>query len=86
MLSVCANAFLHHMVRNIAGVLIAIGAGEQPTSWVADVLNACDRTKGGVTAAASGLYLAGVRYAAELGLPSEPPDLAAACPVGADQV
>ena len=86
-LDICANAFLHHMVRNIAGVLIAIGTGEQPTSWAADVLAARDRTQGGVTAAASGLYLSGVRYAAALGLPSEPPDLiAAACPVGADQV
>jgi tRNA pseudouridine38-40 synthase len=86
-LGVCANAFLHHMVRNIAGVLIAIGSGEQPASWAADVLAARDRTKGGVTAAASGLYLAGVRYAPSLGLPSEPADpIGAACPLGADQV
>jgi tRNA pseudouridine38-40 synthase len=86
-LDVCANAFLHHMVRNIAGVLIAIGTGEQPTRWAAEVLAARDRTQGGVTAPASGLYLSGVRYAPALGLPSEPVDpLAAACPVGADQV
>ncbi len=72
MLTVCANAFLHHMVRNIAGVLIAIGCGERPTDWAAQVLEARDRTKGGVTAAPGGLYLAGIRYAPALGLPSEP--------------
>jgi tRNA pseudouridine38-40 synthase len=71
-LTVCANAFLHHMVRNIAGVLIAIGCGERPTEWAAEVLAARDRTKGGVTAVPGGLYLAGIRYAASLGLPSEP--------------
>jgi tRNA pseudouridine38-40 synthase len=71
-LSVCANAFLHHMVRNIAGVLIAIGAGERPIDWAAEVLAARDRTRGGVTAPPGGLYLAGIRYAPTLGLPSEP--------------
>lgn len=71
-LTVCANAFLHHMVRNIAGVLIAIGSGERPTDWTATVLEARDRTKGGVTAAPGGLYLAGIRYTPGLGLPSEP--------------
>jgi len=77
-LTVCANAFLHHMVRNIAGVLIAIGSGERPTEWAAEVLAAHDRTRGGVTAAPGGLYLAGIRYAASLALPSAPPwDVAA---------
>lgn len=70
-LSVCANAFLHHMVRNIAGVLIAIGSGERPTDWTATVLAARDRTKGGVTAPPGGLYLAGIRYTPSLALPSE---------------
>jgi tRNA pseudouridine38-40 synthase len=70
-LTVCANAFLHHMVRNIAGVLIAIGCGERPTDWAATVLEARDRTKGGVTAAPGGLYLTGIRYTPALGLPSE---------------
>ena len=73
-LTVCANAFLHHMVRNIAGVLIAIGSGERPTGWAAEVLAARDRTKGGVTAPPGGLYLAGIRYTPALGLPSEPFD------------
>jgi tRNA pseudouridine38-40 synthase len=86
-ISVLANAFLHHMVRNIAGVLIAIGAGERPESWAAEVLAARDRKKAGITAPAAGLYLAGVRYSASLGLPSESVAiLPAACPVHADQV
>lgn len=90
-LSVLANAFLHHMVRNIAGVLIAVGTGERPDQWVADVLAARDRTAGGVTAPAAGLYLAGVRYSPRLGLPSEPADIfpvfgPVSCPVQPDQV
>lgn len=71
-LTVTANAFLHHMVRNIAGVLIAIGTGERPVDWTAEVLSYRDRKLGGVTAAPGGLYLAGIRYAAALKLPSEP--------------
>ena len=59
------------MVRNIAGVLFAIGAGEQSTEWAAQVLAARDRTQGGVTAPASGLYLVGVAYDPELALPGE---------------
>jgi tRNA pseudouridine38-40 synthase len=70
--SVMANAFLHHMVRNIAGVLIAIGTGERPLAWSAEVLAARDRRRGGVTAPASGLYLTGIRYSPVLDLPSEP--------------
>lgn len=68
---VTANAFLHHMVRNIAGVLIAVGCGDRPVQWVADILAARDRKQGGVTAVPQGLYLVGVRYAAALQLPSE---------------
>ena len=73
-ITVRANAFLHHMVRNIAGVLIAIGSGERSTDWSAEVLAARDRTKGGVTAPPGGLYLTGIRYTPSLGLPSEPAD------------
>jgi tRNA pseudouridine38-40 synthase len=65
-----ANAFLHHMVRNIAGVLMTIGRGEQPPHWAAEVLEARDRRKGGVTAPAAGLYLIAVRYPPEFSLPS----------------
>lgn len=68
-LEVTANAFLHHMVRNIAGVLIAIGKGEQPESWAKDVLEHRDRTLGGVTAAADGLYFLGPRYPARFAIP-----------------
>lgn len=86
-LDVTANAFLHHMVRNIAGVLIAIGVGERPMSWVAEVLAARDRRQGGVTAAPGGLYLAGVRYAESLRLPSESSESwVAACRAEPDQV
>jgi tRNA pseudouridine38-40 synthase len=68
-LHVEANAFLHHMVRNIAGVLIAIGLGTRPVSWAAEVLAARDRTAGGITAAADGLYLTAVNYGAGFGIP-----------------
>lgn len=64
-----ANAFLHHMVRNIAGVLMAIGAMEQPVEWARQVLEHCDRSLGGVTAMPSGLYLTGVHYPAQFELP-----------------
>ena len=69
MIEVEANAFLHHMVRNIAGVLMTIGMGREEPDWAVDVLKARDRTLGGVTAAADGLYLIGVRYPAHFGLP-----------------
>lgn len=67
-----ANAFLHHMVRNVAGSLIAVGNGDRPPAWVARVLESRDRTQAGVTAPPQGLYFAGVEYPAELGLPSAP--------------
>lgn len=59
---VTANAFLQHMVRNIAGSLIEIGSGKREIEWMTDVLNAKDRTRGGITAPANGLYLVGVEY------------------------
>ncbi|MEZ5540520.1 MAG: tRNA pseudouridine(38-40) synthase TruA [Pseudomonadota bacterium] len=68
-IDVIANAFLHHMVRTIAGVLIAIGRGEQAPGWSAQLLAARDRTAGGVNAPAAGLYLVGVAYDAHFGLP-----------------
>jgi tRNA pseudouridine38-40 synthase len=70
-LAITANAFLHHMVRNIAGVLIAIGTGDQTIDWTREVLEARNRTEGGITAPPGGLYLTGVRYAPALQLPSE---------------
>ncbi|GAA5316822.1 MAG: tRNA pseudouridine(38-40) synthase TruA [Candidatus Pelagadaptatus aseana] len=68
-LEISANAFLHHMVRNITGVLLAIGAGEKPVSWASEVLAARDRRQGGVTARPDGLYLVSVSYSDEFGLP-----------------
>ncbi len=64
-----ANAFLHHMVRNIAGVLMAIGAGERPVEWARQVLDHQDRTLGGVTAPSAGLYLTQVSYPEQFVLP-----------------
>jgi tRNA pseudouridine38-40 synthase len=65
-----ANAFLHHMVRNIAGSLILVGRGERPVEWVDEVLEARDRTKAGPTAPPQGLYFVGAEYPAGFGLPS----------------
>lgn len=67
---VVANAFLHHMVRTIAGVLIAVGRGEQAPGWTAQLLAARDRTAGGVNAPAAGLYLVGVVYDERYRLPA----------------
>ncbi len=67
-LDVRANTFLHHMVRNIAGALISVGCGDRPVEWVGEVLAHRDRTRGGVTAPADGLYLVGVRYPAQFGI------------------
>jgi tRNA pseudouridine38-40 synthase len=64
-----ANAFLHHMVRNVAGVLMAIGAGEQAIDWSRKVLETRDRTRGGVTAPPHGLYFMAVEYPSEFGIP-----------------
>jgi len=64
-----ANAFLHHMVRNIAGVLMTIGAGEQPVDWARQVLESRRREQGGVTAHPYGLYLVHVEYPAQFDVP-----------------
>jgi tRNA pseudouridine38-40 synthase len=70
--SLCANAFLHHMVRNIVGSLIAVGQGKQPPGWIADVLAQRDRSKAAPTFMADGLYLARVDYPAQWQLPQQP--------------
>jgi len=64
-----ANSFLHHMVRNIAGVLMAIGSGEAEPEWIEEVLAARDRTKAGKTAPSGGLYLSHVTYDKKFNLP-----------------
>lgn len=69
-----ANAFLHHMVRNIVGSLLMVGRGEQPEQWIAELLAGRDRTRAGPTAPSNGLVFLGPRYPAEtvsrFGLPA----------------
>lgn len=66
-----ANAFLHHMVRNIVGTLMMIGTGEQSISWVADLMEIKDRSQAGPTAAADGLYMVKVTYPESAGFSKE---------------
>lgn len=65
-----ANAFLHHMVRNIVGSLLMVGSAEQSPGWIAELMEAKDRTLAGPTASADGLYLVKVVYPDEAGLAS----------------
>lgn len=65
-----ANAFLHHMVRNIVGSLVYVGNGRQPPAWIAEVLASRDRAKAAPTFAPEGLYLERVEYDPKWGLPS----------------
>ena len=66
-----ANAFLHHMVRNIVGSLLPVGRGERPVEWLAELLHGRDRSVAGPTAPASGLTFLAPRYPAEWNLPAE---------------
>ncbi|VVM91846.1 tRNA pseudouridine synthase A [Pseudomonas fluorescens] len=68
-LDIRASAFLHHMVRNIAGVLMSIGSGERPVAWAREVLESRDRREAGVTAHPYGLYLVQVEYPQPFVLP-----------------
>ncbi len=68
-LRIGANGFLQHMVRNIAGVLVAIGRGDAPARWTAELLAVRDRTLGGVTAPPQGLYFVRADYPEIFGLP-----------------
>ena len=68
-IDITANAFLHHMVRNIAGVLMAVGSGRKPLVWVHDVLLAKDRRLGAETAPPYGLYLVSVTYPESFAVP-----------------
>jgi len=65
-----ANAFLHHMVRNMVGCLVYVGKGKHPPEWIAQVLAGRDRRLAAPTLAADGLYLTQVRYGAEWQLPA----------------
>lgn len=57
-----ANAFLHHMVRNLVGSLIMVGSGKYPPQWMADILAGRDRSLAAPTFSPAGLYLTGVDY------------------------
>lgn len=66
-----ANAFLHHMVRNIVGSLLVVGRGERPVGWIAELLEGRDRTVAGPTAPSAGLLFLGPRYPRHWNLPAE---------------
>ncbi|MGE0311242.1 MAG: tRNA pseudouridine(38-40) synthase TruA [Lautropia sp.] len=75
LMSISANAFLHHMVRNLVGCLAYVGDGRRDERWLRDVLAGGDRALAAPTFDAAGLYLAGVRYDPGLGLPTAAPPL-----------
>jgi len=64
-----ANAFLHHMVRNIVGTLVYVGRGKHPPEWAREVLESRNRARAAPTYAAAGLYLENVEYPAHWALP-----------------
>ena len=68
-----ANAFLHHMIRNLMGSLIQVGQGLRPPEWLAEVLASRSRDRAAPTFAAEGLYFLGPRYDASWGLPDHAP-------------
>ncbi|WP_110601000.1 tRNA pseudouridine(38-40) synthase TruA [Salinicola lusitanus] len=72
MIDVQANAFLHHMIRNIAGVLVAVGRGDEDETYPARLLALRDRKLGNVTAPACGLHFVDVRFDERFALPEEP--------------
>ncbi len=68
-IDVKANAFLHHMVRNIAGSILAVGDGRKQPGWLMSILLDKDRSKAAVTAPSGGLYLINVEYPGEFSIP-----------------
>ncbi len=68
-----ANAFLHHMIRNLMGCLITVGQGKHPPEWMKEVLLARDRDAAAPTFSPDGLYFLGPRYAPHWGLPERTP-------------
>jgi len=71
-MDISANAFLHHMVRNIAGVLMEIGMDKQPLTWTQTLLAVKSRKMAGITAPPYGLYLGAVYYPDHFGLVKHP--------------
>ncbi|HEY0589395.1 MAG TPA: tRNA pseudouridine synthase A, partial [Pseudoduganella sp.] len=70
-----ANAFLHHMVRNLVGSLVYVGQGRENTDWMGELLAGKDRTKAAPTFMPDGLYLSKIEYDAKWGLPHEEPSI-----------
>ncbi len=68
-----ADAFLHHMIRNVVGCLVAVGSGARPAGWLADVLASRDRSLAAATFAPDGLYFVGPYYDAVHGIPDRTP-------------
>ncbi len=64
-----ADAFLHHMIRNLVGALIVIGSGRMPAAWIGELLDSRDRTRGAPTFMPDGLYFTGVDYGTQWRLP-----------------
>jgi tRNA pseudouridine38-40 synthase len=75
-----ADAFLHHMVRNLVGALVAIGAGRAGVDWMRELLDARDRTRGPATFSPDGLYFTGADYDAAFALPPTLRDVPLALP------
>ena len=71
-LDIQADGFLHHMVRNIMGVLLAVGDGRADPDWDEEVLVSRDRTQGGITAPPDGLYFVDAHYPSQFQLPQAP--------------
>jgi tRNA pseudouridine38-40 synthase len=69
-IDVTSDAFLHHMIRNIVGALVEVGAGKRAPGWIGELLQAADRTRGAPTFAADGLYFTGADYDARMALPA----------------
>ena len=69
-IDVQSQSFLHHMVRNIVGVLVLIGQGKKPVIWARQVLESRDRGQGGITSPPQGLYFVNVDYPAKYDLPT----------------
>ncbi|MBY0467763.1 MAG: tRNA pseudouridine(38-40) synthase TruA [Burkholderiaceae bacterium] len=68
-----ASAFLHHMVRNIVGCLVAVGTGSRPAAWMAELLAARDREQAAPTFSPDGLYFVGPEYDPRYAIPVRPP-------------
>lgn len=71
-----ADAFLHHMVRNVVAALVDVGTGGRAPGWIDELVAAADRTRGPATFAPDGLYFAGAEYDVRFGLPPTTRDVA----------